>query len=90
MLRRVKLPRKIPRGTKLLRQPRQYRWYIIMGEKSLLGPLMGWNQDLCAVLHREGGKVLHDGICLNMKVADHLVNMPESDQFDNVGVNAGA
>ena len=61
-----------------------------MSGSSVAGRLMGWEQCVGTVIHHEGGKIVHEGICLNMQVSEHLVPAPVSDQFGNVGVNAGA
>ena len=49
---------------------------------------MVWEESILTMPEHEGGKISHDGRSMDMKVAQHGIGAPASDEADNIRVHA--
>jgi len=63
----------------------------VPGAGSSLVPrdVLGRMEGIHAVLEHVCREVMHEGFCLDMKVAHHKVRLPLAQQLDEVGVDVG-
>jgi len=54
-----------------------------------VGDILARDEVLCSALEHKPCKVLHDGLCLKMKIMKHFIILPASNQEDDIGVNMG-
>ena len=53
------------------------------------GDVLVWEECISTTCEHEAAKVIHDGSCLQVEVAEHFVRSPTPKQTDDVTVNLG-
>ena len=46
------------------------------------------DEGVVTALEHESGETGHDGVCLDMEVAEHDVGFPATEELDHVGIDA--